>query len=73
MNECLCICVFVSMYFPVCVCSVCVSMFGCVYHLYTHIYIRRIIGGVFNLAVWQIIFNLPNLIDFISCLCCYVH
>ena len=29
-------------------------------------YICRIIGEMFNLAVWQIIFNLPNLNDAIS-------
>ena len=34
--------------------------FDCLYR------IRRIIGKVFNLAVWQIIFNPPNLNDTIS-------
>ena len=28
--------------------------------------IRRIIGGVFNLAVWRIIFNPPNLNNAVS-------
>ena len=29
-------------------------------------HIRRIIGGVFNLAVWRIIFNPPNLKNAVS-------